>query len=99
MDLGVYLPKRIGSKCKEDVRTHVFHRIVQDIKARNAGTDPDELQAPIDDTVREVRAERASFGRRRAGPGGPAQTWRSAPPIAFPYNTCYAFYGQAIGQS
>jgi hypothetical protein len=37
-----------------------------------AGTDPDELQAPIDDTVREVRAERASFGRRRAGPGGPA---------------------------
>jgi hypothetical protein len=42
---------------QEDVRTHVFHRIVQDIKARNAGTDPDELQAPIDDTVREGTGE------------------------------------------
>jgi hypothetical protein len=43
---------------EEAVRWRVFHRTVQDIKARNAESDPDELQAVIDDTVREVRAER-----------------------------------------
>jgi len=43
---------------EQAVRAHVFHRAVQDIKARNAGTDPDEMQALIDDAVREVRAER-----------------------------------------
>jgi hypothetical protein len=40
------------------VRAHVFHSTVQDIKAHNAGTDPDEMQALIDAAVREVRAER-----------------------------------------
>ena len=48
---------------EQAVRAHVFHRSVQDIKARNAGTDPDELQALIDDTVREVRAERRTKGK------------------------------------
>jgi hypothetical protein len=43
---------------EQAVRAHVFHRTVEDIKARNAGTDPDEMQALIDDAVREVRAER-----------------------------------------
>jgi hypothetical protein len=43
---------------EEAVRAHVFHRTIQDIKARNADTDPDELQALIEDAVREVRAER-----------------------------------------
>jgi hypothetical protein len=43
---------------EQAVRAHVFHRTVQDIKARNAGTDPDEMQALIDDAVREVRAQR-----------------------------------------
>ena len=43
---------------EEAVRAHIFHRTVQDIKARNADSDPEELQALIDDTVREVRAER-----------------------------------------
>lgn len=43
---------------EQAVRAHVFHCTVQDIKSRNAGTDPEELQALIDDTVREVRAER-----------------------------------------
>jgi len=43
---------------EQAVRAHVFHRTVQDIKARNAGTEPDKLQALIDNTVREVRAER-----------------------------------------
>lgn len=42
---------------EEAVRAHVFHRTIQDIKARNADTDPDELQALIDAAVREVRME------------------------------------------
>jgi hypothetical protein len=50
---------------EEAVRWHVFHRTIQDIKARNADTDPDELQALIDDAVREVRAE-ASAVRKAA---------------------------------
>ena len=43
---------------EEAVRAHIFHRTVQDIKAHNADSDSEELQALIDDTVREVRAER-----------------------------------------
>ena len=43
---------------EEAVRWHVFHRTVQDIKARNADTDPDDLQRVIDDAVQEVRAEK-----------------------------------------
>ncbi len=48
---------------EQAVRSHVFHRTVQDIKTRNADTDPDELQALIDKTVREVRAERRGKGK------------------------------------
>ena len=43
---------------EEAVRWRVLHRTVQDIKARNADTDPGELQRIVDDAVREVRAER-----------------------------------------
>ena len=43
---------------EEAVRWRVFHRTVQDIKARNANAGADELQALIDNAVREVRAER-----------------------------------------
>jgi hypothetical protein len=43
---------------EQAVRAHVFHCAVEDIKARNAGTDPDEMQTLIDDTVREVRGDR-----------------------------------------
>jgi Ribbon-helix-helix domain len=43
---------------EEAVRWRVFHRTVQDIWARNADTDPDELQRIVDDAVREIRAER-----------------------------------------
>jgi len=43
---------------EEAVRWRVFHRTVQDIKARNADADPDELQRIVDDAVREVRVER-----------------------------------------
>jgi hypothetical protein len=47
---------------EQAVRAHVFHRTVQDIKARNAGTDPDEIEALVDNAVREVRAERSAKG-------------------------------------
>jgi hypothetical protein len=48
------------SKFIEDaVRAQVFHRTVQDIKARNAGTEPDELQAIIDRAVQEVRSAKS----------------------------------------
>jgi hypothetical protein len=50
---------------EQAVRAHVFHRAVQDIKARNADTDPGELQSLIESTVREVRAERRA--KRKAG--------------------------------
>jgi Ribbon-helix-helix domain len=45
---------------EQAVRAHVFHRTVQDIKARNADTDPEELQALIDQAVHEVRTEKRS---------------------------------------
>ncbi len=43
---------------EEAVRWRVFHRTVEDIKARNAGADPDEIQGLVDEAVGEVRAER-----------------------------------------
>ena len=47
------------SKFIEDaVRWRVFQRTVQDIKARNADADPDEIQRIVDEAVGEVRAER-----------------------------------------
>jgi hypothetical protein len=48
---------------EEAVRWHVFHRTVQDIKANNADTDPDELQRIIDNAVREVRLSRHAKGK------------------------------------
>ena len=48
---------------EQAVRSYVFHCTIQDIKARNADTDPDELQALFDKTVREVRAERRGKGK------------------------------------
>jgi hypothetical protein len=49
------------SKFVEDaVRWRVFHQTIQDVKARNADTEPAELQSLIDDAVREVRADRRS---------------------------------------
>lgn len=43
---------------EEAVRWHVFNRTVQEIRERNADTDPEELQRIIDEAVGEVRAER-----------------------------------------
>jgi hypothetical protein len=52
---------------EQAVRAHVFHRSIQDIKARNARTDQDELQALVDDTVGEVRAAVAAKRRLTNG--------------------------------
>jgi hypothetical protein len=65
VSLRVFLGSRglKGDRSKfieQAVRAYVFDCTVQDIKARNAGADPDELQALIDNAVREVRAERRS---------------------------------------
>ena len=43
---------------EEAVRWRVFHRTIQDIRARNADADPDEIQRIVDEAVSEVRAER-----------------------------------------
>jgi hypothetical protein len=48
---------------EEAVRWRVFNLTVQDIRDRNAGTDPEELQRIIDETVTEVRAERYAKGK------------------------------------
>ena len=45
---------------EQTVRAHVFDRTVEDIKARNASTNRDELQNLVDNAVGEVRAERRS---------------------------------------
>lgn len=68
--LGSHGMKR-GDRSKfveQAVRAHIFHRTIQDIKARNAGTEPAELQDLIDNAVREVRQKRrARQGNRRQG--------------------------------
>jgi len=51
---------------EEAVRWRLFHRTVQDIKARNADTGPDELQSIIDDAVREVRDDMVQMGHPAA---------------------------------
>jgi len=43
---------------EEAVRWRVFHRTIQDIKSRNADSDPGEIQRIVDEAVAEVRAER-----------------------------------------
>src|ERR1700694_3878129 len=53
---------------EQAVRAHLFHCTVQDIKARNAHTRPDELQALIDGAVKEVRAGRRAKSARAAIP-------------------------------
>jgi hypothetical protein len=49
---------------EQAVRAAIFHRSVRDIQAQNANTDPEQLQALVDDTVREVRARKRS-GRKQ----------------------------------
>ena len=48
---------------EEAVRRRVLQCTIQDIRARNADADPDEIQRIVDEAVREVRAERRSKGK------------------------------------
>lgn len=43
---------------EEAVRRRVLQCTIQDIRARNADADPDEIQRLVDEAVGEVRAER-----------------------------------------
>jgi Ribbon-helix-helix domain len=43
---------------EEAVRWRVLQRTIQDIRARNADADPDEIQRLVDEAVSEVRLER-----------------------------------------
>lgn len=45
---------------EEAVRWRILRRTIQDIRARNADADPDEIQRVVDDAVANVRAERAA---------------------------------------
>ena len=52
------------SKFVEDaVNRRLLECAVQDIRARNAGRDPEEIQAIVDEAVREGRAERRTKGK------------------------------------
>jgi hypothetical protein len=50
---------------EEAVRRRVLQCTIQDIRARNAAADPDEIQRIVDEAVSEVRAERRT--REEAG--------------------------------
>ena len=73
LTLRTYLGAQGGKKgdlskfIEEAVRWHVFHRTIQDIRERNADTDPDELQRIIDEAVSEVRAERLANAKADNG--------------------------------
>ena len=49
---------------EQAVRAEVFHRRIEDIKSRNAGTDPTRLQEEIDEAVQSVRKRRSSRAAR-----------------------------------
>ena len=52
------------SKFIEDAaRRRVLQCTIQDIRARNADADPDEIQRIVDEAVSEVRAERRVKGK------------------------------------
>ena len=48
---------------EDAVNRRLLECAVQDIRARNAGRDPEEIQAIVDEAVREVRAERRAKGK------------------------------------
>ena len=45
---------------EDAVRRRILQLTIDDIRQRNAGADPDEIQRIVDDAVSEVRAERAA---------------------------------------
>lgn len=50
---------------EEAVRWRVFQRTIEDIKARNADADPEEIQRIVDEAVGQVRAERRARKLRK----------------------------------
>ena len=48
---------------EDAVRWRVLQRTIEDIRERNAGADPDEVERIVDDAVNEVRAERRAKKR------------------------------------
>jgi len=48
---------------EEAVRRRVLQCTIQDIRARNANANPDEIQRIIDEAVSEVRVERRAKGK------------------------------------
>ena len=51
-DLSKFIEEAVGRR--------VLQCTIQDIRARNADADPDEIQCIVDEAVSEVRAERRS---------------------------------------
>ena len=64
LDLRTYLGSQgmkkgdLAKFIEDAVRRRILQLTIQDIRERNAGTDPDEIQRIVDETVSEVRAER-----------------------------------------
>jgi hypothetical protein len=55
------------SKFVEDaVRWRVLQRTIEDIRERNVGADPDEIQRIVDEAVSEVRATRRTKEHERS---------------------------------
>jgi hypothetical protein len=50
---------------EEAVRWRIFDQTVQEMKARNAGEEPETLMALVDETVRATRRERRVERRTR----------------------------------
>ena len=53
----------ISKFIEEAVRRRVLQCTIQDIRARNADADPDEIQRIVEEAVSEVRAERRAKGK------------------------------------
>ncbi len=53
----------ISKFVEQAVRWQMFSRTVREIKLRNAGADPDEVQRIVDEAVSEVRAARRAKAR------------------------------------
>ena len=69
LDVRTYLGSQGAKKgdlakfIEDAVRRRVLQLTIQDIRERNAGADPDEIQRIVDEAVSEVRAERAGSKR------------------------------------
>lgn len=66
LDLRTYLGSQgmkkgdLAKFIEDAVRRRILQLTIQDIRERNAGADPDEIQRIVDEAVSEVRAERSA---------------------------------------